>query len=142
MRSIAIISILIIFASSFLSQPISLSAQETSQLPKAPSTIEEAKHLAIQVLEAFPSAIKMVWQDQALPLWQKTWVKWWNLSIKPWIQTSWYKTQILFGKEVKKRQPAIKKEFKKENEEMEKEIKKQIPGFEKTLWERFREIIK
>lgn len=135
-------SILILFMFGLFSQPLISFAQKTDQLPQIPNTIEETKPLAEKGLKAFPDAMKKVWKDDAMPIWRRTWIKWWKLSIKPWIENEYYNIQILLENEIKRRKPAVKKEFKREKKEMKQNIRQEAPKIEKTIWERLREIIK
>lgn len=114
--------------------------QSFPQPVKAPETIEEAKFFGKKILEGLPEAIKRIWQEEACPLWEETWVKWWHSFIKPWLQGVWQKIQALFGKEVEKRKPLIEEELAKEKEEIGKEIKKEVPTVGKRLWERLKEL--
>ena len=107
---------------------------------KSPETVEEAKTIGEKILKGIPDAFQNVWQE-ALKFWQKmadTLSNWWNSYIFPWLQNIWQKLLSLFGKEVEKRKPIIEEEFQKEKEEM----KEEIPKTGKSLWERFKELIK
>ena len=92
----------------------------------APKTIEEAKSFITAVLSKLPEAVKRIWQEEALPLWQKMW-EWAKPFIEPW----WNKFLSLFNKEVEKRKPALQQEFQKEKEEIEQD-----------LWKRFKDLLK
>lgn len=115
-------------------------AQGRQEAPEAPKTLEEAETLGERILIGFPQALIKPWQ-QALSVWGNmfNWFK--NLYqsyISPWLQAIWYKILSLLGKEVEKRKPEIQEEFEKEKQEM----KEDIPKVSKSLWERFKELIK
>ncbi len=63
----------------------------------------------------------------------------WNSYVFPFFDNLWQKT---LGKEIKERKPVIKEEFQKEKQEMQEEIKAGLQGKFKSLWERFKELIK
>lgn len=101
--------------------------EQTTQMPQ---TIEEAESLGMRILTALPDAVKKVWREEALPLWQKMW-DWaqgpWNSYVKPKIEFWWQKFLNFLGKET----PDLEKEFQKERKEMQKD-----------LWQRFRDLLK
>ena len=105
-----------------------------SQDITAPETIEEAKSFGEKIFQQLPKAIKRIWKEEVIPLWEKTWVKWWHSFIKPSIQKIWQKILTLF----KKRKPIIKEEFEREK----KEMKGELPKVKNDLWERFKELWK
>ncbi len=106
---------------------------------KAPETMEEAKEFGQKTLEVgkkeLPGIIEKIWREEVLPIWQKMgdWFKKniWEPYIKPF-----------FRKEIEKRKPVIKEEFQKEKEEMKESVKKEVPKVGKSLWEKFKELIK
>ena len=114
-----------------------------------PEDFEEAKGLGMNIIKSLPNATKGAWQE-AKEIWQNTWVKWWHNNIKPWFRAMWYerakpfadkiinKIRALLGQEIEKRTPILQEEFQKEKQELREEL----PGVSKTLWERFKEIIK
>lgn len=102
---------------------------------EAPKTIEEAESLGKNFLFGLPEAMKKPWQE-ALTLWTRM-INW----VRPWVQAIWYKISSFLGKEVEKKKPEIKQEFEKEKQEMKEEIPK-IPEATKSLWQRFKELIK
>jgi len=112
---------------------------------EAPGTIEEAKeitHEAIDVVEKeLPEILERMWREEVIPVWRNMW-KWlsnvWNMYIEPRIETLWQRIQEILGKEIEKRKPIIEEETTKEVEE----IKKELPEVGKSLWKRFRELIK
>jgi len=110
-------------------------AQEgTIQMPQ---DIEEAKSLSFDILKRLPEAIKDVWQNQALPLWQNMWdwVKnFWERYAGDKVGELWQKFLNLLGKET----PDLKQEFQKEKEEMTKDV----PQVGESLWQRFQDLLK
>jgi len=102
-------------------------------LAQAPETLEEAKEMGEKMLWGFPEALKGPWQE-ALGIWGRMadWFKnIWDSYIYPWFWN-------ILGKEVERRKPEVIEEFEKEKEEM----KEDIPKATKSLWERFKELIK
>lgn len=93
-------------------------AQETIGA-SAPQTVGEAKDFITDIFQKLPEAVKKVWKEEALPLWQKMW-QW----VKP-LMTPW------FNKQVEKRRPGLEQEFQKEKTEMQNDI-----------WQRFKELIR
>jgi hypothetical protein len=119
-------------------------AQETSQM-KPPETIEEAKGLGkkflVKIKELLPGILEGIWQEGVLPIWRKMyqiWSNWWDSTIQPWLESIWYKIKGAILGEVEKRKPQIEEEFEEEKEE----LKTEAPEVGKTLWERFKELIK
>lgn len=117
-----------------------------AQVPiEAPGTIEEAKeitHEAIDVAEKeLPGILERIWREEVIPVWKNMW-EWfrnvWNTHIWPRTEALWQKIQEILGKEIEKRKPIIEEEFEKEKEE----IKQELPETGKSLWERFKELIK
>ena len=112
---------------------------------QTPETLEEAKEMGEkageEIKEKLPGILEKMWKEEVLPRWQEMyekWSEWWDSSIQPWLQNIWEKIAALFGKEIEKRKPIIEEEFQKEKEE----IKKELPKVTKSLWERFKELIK
>lgn len=67
---------------------------------------------------------------------------WWNSYIFPWFKSLWQKIKAPLIKEMERRKPIIKEEFKKEEKQAKEEIKVETSKAGKTLWERFKELIK
>jgi len=112
---------------------------------EAPETIEEAKELGEEFFqkskEQLPQIIGRLWKEEVLPIWRKMyeiWSNWWDFSIQPWLQNIWQRVMALFGQEIEKRKPQIEEELEKEKEE----LKEELPDVTKSLWERFKELIK
>lgn len=91
-----------------------------------PQTVGEAKDFITTILAKLPEAVKRIWQEEALPLWQRMW-EW----LKPFIEPWWNKALSLLNREAEKRKTDIEKEFRKEKQEMQND-----------LWQRFRDLIK
>lgn len=111
-----------------------------AQAPKAPETLEEAKTVGERMLIDFPSVLRKVWQE-ALTIWQRmlNWFRnFWQKYISAWFESIWQKISSLLGREVEKRKPEIEEEFEKEKQEM----KEEIPKVSKSLWQRFKELVK
>lgn len=111
-----------------------------AQSPTAPKTLEEAKTIGERILINLPEALKNPWQ-KALQVWEGmlNWFRnFWDSYITSWFQSIWQKIASFLAKEVEKRKPEVKEEFEKEKQEM----KEEIPKVTKSLWERFKELIK
>ena len=106
------------------------------ELPKieAPENLEEAKEMGEKALKEaqkqLPGIVEKIWEEEVLPVWQKMW-EWFKNNI-------WLKIEVLFQKEAQKRKPIIEEEFQKEKEE----LKEELPETTKSLWEKFKELIK
>jgi len=137
-----IIAILILFG--FLIPYLSFAQPPIS----APETLEQAQEMAVKTgkeLELnFWTIIKKIWQEEVLPVFQKIWnllKKIWNSYLWPKIKWLWQKITTPIKKEFEKRKPVIKEDFQKEKQEMQQEIKTKLLK-NKTLWEKFKELIK
>jgi len=136
---------LIIISIIFLGLLASFSFAQTQPI-QPPETLEAAKEVGEKAIEVgreeMPGILEKIWKEEVLPIWQKmySWFKRniWDSWIGPWLQNIWQKIENILGKEVEKRKPQIKEEFQKEKEEM----KKEVPKVTKSLWERFKELIK
>ena len=112
---------------------------------EAPETLEEAEKItkkALDVVEKeMPGILERMWREEVIPVWKNMW-EWfrnvWNTHIWPRIETLWQKIQELFGKEIEKRRPIIEEELEKEKEE----IKEELPEIGRSLWQRFKKLIK
>jgi hypothetical protein len=99
------------------------------------------------IIDILIENFKKSWQT-AWALWQKIYGGLWGL-VEPFWQKflSWLLQVIesvkdfLLG-EFYKRKPGVEDEFEKEKEEMKEDIKKEAPKTGKTLWEKFRDLIK
>lgn len=101
---------------------------------QAPETMEEVKEIGGKALEVgekeLPGILERIWKEEVLPIWKKMY-DWFKLHI-------WAKIWPLAEKEIEKRKPLIKEEFQKEKEE----LKEEAPKVGKSLWEKFKELIK
>ncbi|PIS39642.1 MAG: hypothetical protein COT33_00870 [Candidatus Nealsonbacteria bacterium CG08_land_8_20_14_0_20_38_20] len=104
---------------------------------KVPDTLEEAGELGKKTVEVartkLPGALKNVWQEDVIPVWQK--IVSFEQKVGNWFVT---KLKSKTEEEVKKRKAIIGEDFKKEKEK----FKKEVPQLGKNLWERFKELIK
>jgi len=91
-----------------------------------PQTLEEAKEFGWEILRNLPEQAKRVWQQEALPLWQKMW-DW----AKPHLEKFWNWLLGLLGREVEKIRPEIEERIEQKKEE--------VKG---TLWERFKDFFR
>jgi len=127
---IKIISFLLIFG---LFSPFFSFAQEKPITP--PETLEKAKEIGKGFPERIAETLERVWREEVLPLWQKiyNWLKktLWDPYISPF-----------FKREIEKRKPIIEEEFQKEKKEIKEEVKTELPKAGKSLWERFKELIR
>jgi len=98
----------------------------TPALSLAQTTTDEMGNLGFKILERLPGAIKDVWQNQALPIWQNTWAwtkGFWDSTLGSKVRSLGQKIWGLTGQET----PDVKTEFQKEKKEMQND-----------LWERFK----
>lgn len=134
-----IVLINIFVVSSFLNYSL---AQET--LPQAPGTFEEAGDFVIKILKGISEGFKSAFKE-ALVIWRKMGDRakdLWNSSVQSRLRSIWRKITTFFGKEIEKRKPMIEEELKKEKKEIKEEVKTEVPKVGKSLWERFKELIK
>jgi len=100
-----------------------------------PETLEEAKEMGKRAFETtqkeLPRILEKIWKEEVLPVWQKMY-DWFKENI-------WSKITPRAKEEIEKRKPVIEEEFKKEKEEL---LKEEIPKVGKSLWEKFKELIK
>ncbi len=116
---------------------------------KAPHTLEETGELGKKTVEVtqtkLPGALKSVWQEDVIPVWQKM-CYWFKENIWPKIVSfeqelkNWFVTKFKpkAKKEIEERKKMSGEEFEKEKQE----LKKEAPQLEKNLWERFKELIR
>lgn len=119
-------------------------AQEQTPRMEPPETIEEAKELGWRFFEIcreqLLGIIEGLWRGRVLPVWRQMyqiWSNFWDSYIQPWLQGIWNRVLTLFGQEIERRRPQIEEEFEKEKEEIREETQKA----QKTLWDRFKELI-
>jgi hypothetical protein len=117
----------------------SFGQQESFQTPE---TLEEAKEMGEKALETgkekLPGILEKVWEEEILPVWERMY-NWFMVNVWPGIE-NWFKKEVepRVKEEVEKRKPIIEEEFQKEKEE----AKEELPEVTKSLWERFKELIK
>ena len=134
-KKIIIISII----SGLLLPSFSFAQPESFQTPE---TLEEAKEMGEKALvtaqKELPGILEKIWEEDILPIWQKM-HNWFMINIWPKIE-NWFKREVepRVKEEVEKRKPIIEEEFEKEK----KEVKKELPGVTKSLWKRFKELLK
>ncbi|MFH1462427.1 MAG: hypothetical protein ABIG08_01935 [bacterium] len=115
-------------------------AQSEPQI-KAPETVEDAKELGEKAVdvskEELPGIVERIWKEEVLPVWQK---------MRDWFKNIWLKVENWFEKHVyswvkekiEKKKPEIQQEFQKEKEE----LKEEAPKVGKSLWEKFKDLIR
>jgi len=134
--------IIIIFVLVGLISPVFSWAENASEPIRAPGTIEEAKELGEEALEVsqkkLPGTLEKIWNEDIIPVWERMY-NWYLQNIWPKIE-SWFKKEVepRVEEEIEKRKPILEEEFQKEKEE----LKEEIPEVSKSLWERFRELIR
>ena len=107
-----------------------------------PETLEEAKEIgeraAKETIERLPGILEKIWKEEVLPIWQRMY-DWFMTNVWPKVE-SWFKKEVepRAKEEIEKRKPIIEEEFKKEKEE----LKEEVPEVTKSLWEKFKELIK
>ncbi|MDP1538790.1 MAG: hypothetical protein Q8M00_02045 [bacterium] len=129
-----IISILIL---SLILLPNFSFAQEQFEM-STPETLEEAKKIGEKALgvgkKELPGIIEKIWKEEVLPIWQRMW---------DWVKANiWSKIESWIKPEVEKRKQFFEEGFEREKEEMKEEVKTELPKVGKSLWEKFRELIK
>lgn len=142
MRTIKIaLSLIIVFN---LTVPALSFAQ--TQIFKQPQDMNEAVEVSEKVLETtqkeMPGLIGRIWQNEVLPVWQKmfNWAKLhiWQNWLSSGLKNIWSTTLRILKGEAEQRKPAIEEEFQKEKQE----LKEEAPQVGKSLWEKFKELIK
>lgn len=116
-----------------------------TQIVKLPENFEELKEMGLFFLktikEKLLSNIEKIWKEEVIPVWQKMY-EWskniWEKYIWPWLENIWYRILSIFMKEAEMRKPIFEEEFQKEKEE----LKEELPQVQKSLWERFRELLR
>ena len=117
-----------------------------AQVPlEKPKTLEEVKEVGYQAFDIaekeMPGILERIWKEEVMPTWRSMW-QWfsniWNIYIASRIETLWQTIGELLGKETEKRRAIIEEEFQKEADE----IRQEVPEVTKSLWERFKELIK
>lgn len=105
-----------------------------AQNPEIPADLNQTQKIGEgiwkTIRQTLPDAVKNIWQEQVLPVWQKM-LDWFNQKIG-------FKIKGLFLGEIEKRGPIIKDEFQKEKQE----VKEEAPKVGQSLWEKFKELIR
>ncbi|MFH1401883.1 MAG: hypothetical protein ABIG40_02885 [Parcubacteria group bacterium] len=117
-----------------------------TQLLEQPKDFNEAEQIGQRALDVIqkdiPGLIGEVWRNEVLPVWQKMfdWVKVhiWENWLKSGLKNLWQKVVRIFREEVEQRKPIIEEEFEKEKQE----LKEEAPQVGKSLWEKFKELIR
>ncbi len=91
-----------------------------------PQTVEEAKGFGLEILKGLPGAVKELWQEEVVPLWQKMWDWFKEQLTKLW---NWFLG--LLGREVERIKP-----------EIEEKIEEKVEETKQTLWQRFKGLFK
>ncbi|MDD5144828.1 MAG: hypothetical protein PHW72_01770 [Candidatus Pacebacteria bacterium] len=103
-----------------------------------PDTVEESKEIIEKGIDLsikeLPQNIMRIFKEEALPVWTKMYTWFYERLGKKIV--AWFNKEI--SPEIKKREPQFKEEFAKEKEEMREDL----PQAGKSLWEKFRELIK
>lgn len=103
----------------------------TFHVPDTLEGVKDALYNAFLVLkERMPVILTTIWRETVIPTWQRMF-DWFKENI-------WAKISPRAREELEKRKAILKEEFPKEKEE----LKKEIPQASKSLWERFKELIK
>jgi len=108
---------------------------------KLPGNFGEIKDAGLRALGFIPELVRGIWDGFSgfcLNVWN-FFKNTWNSYIFPFFDNLWQKT---LGKEIRERKPVIGEEFQKEKQEAKEEIKAGLPDTLKSLWERFKELIK
>ncbi|MCX6759267.1 MAG: hypothetical protein NT012_01765 [Candidatus Nealsonbacteria bacterium] len=82
----------------------------------------------------FAFAVRKFVKEEILPIWQKMW-DWFKVNI-------WSRVENWIRPEIEKRKDILKEGFEGEKEEMKEELKTEVPKTGKSLWEKFKELIK
>ena len=103
-----------------------------------PETLDEAREIGEQALEKagneLPGIIRQTWDNEIFPVWLGMW---------NWIkEKTWSKIESWLTPEYEKRKQYFEDSFDQEKGEIEKEIKTEVPKITKSLWEKFKELIK
>lgn len=107
-------------------------------LVEAPKTIEEAEEITEKAISAveeeMPGILRRTWEEKVLPIWQRMW-DWFYINAWSRIK-DWFRENI--EPKIEEKKPIIEQELEKEKQE----IKQELPKVGKSLWERFKELIK
>lgn len=139
---------LIILIIAGLLVPIIGFAQDKPASP--PATFEEAREWGEStwgvIKKDLPGILERIWKEEVLPVWQRVWnlfKSWWKNSLWPWIAGFWEeKIKSPAEEEIEKRKEIAEEELEKKKEELKEEAKEVVPQATKSLWEKFKELIK
>jgi hypothetical protein len=112
-------------------------------VPETPDDVKQMGDKAITIVETQGAGIiKGIWQNEALPIWEKmfAWAKarFWDGKLDIKFGNFWTASKRVVNTEVETRKPIVEEEFQKEKQE----IKTEAPIVGRSLWEKFKEIIK
>ncbi len=117
---------------------LSFAQGQPTSPPSPPETLREAKEIGEKALKIgekeLPGIIEKIWKEEVLPAWQNMW-NWFKARI-------WSKIENWIRPEIEKRKQYFEKGFEREKEEMKEELKTEVPKVSKSLWEKFKELIK
>ena len=103
-----------------------------------PDTLEEAKGVGENIFviakRELPRILKGIWEREVLPIWLKMW-SWTKGVFSPLIE-KW------FLPEYQKRKEYFEENFESEKDKVAEEVKEEVPKVTKSLWEKFKELIK
>lgn len=118
---------------------------KTNLVLESPNSLKEVQELgetfSEKTMTELPGTLKDSWQHEVLPIWGRIWnggINIFNLYIRTQFTSFSYKVFNFIEKEIKERKPGIEQEFKKEKQEMGEDI----PVVSKSIWGRFKELIK
>ncbi len=111
-----------------------------------PENLDQAKQMGQNALEVIKNdssgIIKNIWNNEVLPVWKKMfdWAKvhLWQNWLKTWFDNIWQAVKRIFTSEVEQRTPTVKENFQTEKGQ----LKEEVPEVGKSLWEKFKELIK
>jgi hypothetical protein len=126
----------------FIALPVLTFGQSVS-VPENPQQVKEMGDKAITIVENQGAGIiKDIFKNEVLPVWKKmfTWAKtrFWDNKLETKFSNLWKTSKQVVNTEVQERKPEVKEEFQKEKQE----LKTEAPVVGKSLWEKFKEIIK
>jgi hypothetical protein len=136
-------ALLILIMSGFL-LPVSGFAE--NQISEPPATLEEAKELGEKSLEVakedMPGILERIWNEEAIPLWQKMWdwaKNFWKDTLWPWMRGLWgRRIKPPVEEEMEKRKEIVEESIEKEKEELQETF---VPKGIKSFWEELKELV-
>lgn len=111
---------------------------------QVPQNIEQLKGAGAKFWSGFPGALRNIGREiYDTWIWATNkFISFWNASVQPWLVSQWSKVKSFFNREVEQRKPSVEQEFEKEKKEIKQEVKTEIPKAGKTIWEKFKELIR